>query len=90
MTDAIIYSKKNHIGLVTLNRLPALNALNAPMILSLQRQLQTWQDDNQIHAVVVCSAGGRAFCAGGDVRSIYALRGGLIHNKWIFFVQNTN
>ena len=85
MTDAIIYSEKNHIGLVTLNRLPALNALNAPMILSLQRQLQTWQDDNQIHAVVVCSAGGRAFCAGGDVRSIYALRGGAYSQQMDFF-----
>ena len=74
MTDDILFSKKNHIGVVTLNRPSALNALNAPMIVSLQHQLQAWQEDSTIHAVVVCSAGGRAFCAGGDVRSIYALR----------------
>ena len=70
MTDDILFSKKNHIGVVTLNRPSALNALNAPMIVSLQHQLQAWQEDSTIHAVVVCSAGGRAFCAGGDVRSI--------------------
>lgn len=85
MTDDIVYSQKNHIGLVTLNRLSALNALNAPMILSLQHQLKIWQDDNHIHAVVICSAGGRAFCAGGDVRSIYALRGESYPQQMDFF-----
>ena len=87
MTDAIVYSQKNHIGVVTLNRLPALNALNAPMILSLKRQLNRWQDDHQIHAVVICSAGGRAFCAGGDVRSIYVQKGESHREQMDFFRQ---
>lgn len=74
MTETLLFSRRNHIGLVTLNRPSALNALNAPMIWALQHQLQAWQEDDAIHAVVVCSASDRAFCAGGDVRSIYALR----------------
>lgn len=74
MTETLLFSRRNHIGLVTLNRPSALNALNAPMIWGLQHQLQAWQEDDAIHAVVVCSASDRAFCAGGDVRSIYALR----------------
>ncbi len=73
MTDDICFSHEKHIGLVTLNRINALNALTLPMISALQSQLQIWQDDNSIHAVVVRANGGRAFCAGGDVRAIYEL-----------------
>lgn len=71
MTDEVLFSQKNHIGLIILNRPQALNALTLHMILALQEQLQAWQNDSQIHAVVVCGSGERAFCAGGDVRAIY-------------------
>lgn len=71
MTEDVLFTRENHIGLVTLNRVSALNALNFPMILAMQHQLSIWQDDHTIHAVVVRAAGGRAFCAGGDVRAIY-------------------
>ena len=71
MTRDILFTQENHIGLVTLNRPQALNALNLPMILALQEQLQIWQDDDQVHAVVIRSTSERAFCAGGDVRAIY-------------------
>ena len=71
MTDEILFSEEQHIGLITLNRPKALNALTLPMIMALQHQLQMWQDDSHIHAVVVRGAGERAFCAGGDVRAIY-------------------
>ncbi len=72
MTNDVLFTRENHIGLVTLNRPQALNALTLPMILALQVQLQAWQDDSHIHAVVVrAAAGERAFCAGGDVRAIY-------------------
>lgn len=71
MTDEILFTQKNHIGLVTLNRPNALNALTLTMIRELQTQLQAWKSDSDIHAVVICGAGDRAFCAGGDVRAIY-------------------
>jgi len=71
MQDEIYFTCVNHIGLVTLNRPQALNALTLPMILALREQLQTWNEDGSIHAIVICSAGGKAFCAGGDVRWLY-------------------
>ena len=71
MTEEVLFTQENHIGLVTLNRPQALNALTLSMILALQAQLQAWHDDQNIHAVVVRALGGRAFCAGGDVRAIY-------------------
>lgn len=71
MTVDITFSREKHIGLVNLNRLQALNALTLPMIKALQQQLLSWQVDDSIHAVVVRSEGGKAFCAGGDVRWLY-------------------
>lgn len=71
MTEEVLFTRENHVGLITLNRPSALNALTFTMIVALQTQLQAWQEDSQIHAVVVRSTDERAFCAGGDVRAIY-------------------
>lgn len=71
MSDDIQFVVKQHIGYVTLNRPKALNALTLPMIIALQEQLDAWENDSGIHAVVVKAKEGRAFCAGGDVRWLY-------------------
>ena len=71
MAEDIFFTREQHIGLITLNRVDALNALTLPMIIALQQQLQTWQHDSHVHAVVIQAAAGKAFCAGGDVRSLY-------------------
>lgn len=71
MTEDIVFTREKHVGLVTLQRVQALNALTLPMILALQQQLEAWLLDPDIHAVVIQAAPGRAFCAGGDVRWLY-------------------
>lgn len=71
MIDDIVFSCEQHIGLITLQRTQALNALTLPMLLALEHQLKSWKADDRIHAVVIQAAPGRAFCAGGDVRSLY-------------------
>ena len=71
MSENLIFSIEKHVGLITLNRPAALNALTHPMILALHEQLQAWETDTIIHAIVIQAADGRAFCAGGDVRAVY-------------------
>ena len=71
MEADILFSREKHLGLVTLNRPQTLNALNLSMIIALQQQLKQWESDTDIHAVVIKSEGGKAFCAGGDVRTLY-------------------
>ena len=78
MTEDIVFSRERHIGLITLQRTHALNALTLPMIMALYQQLKDWQQDSDIHAVVIQAAPGKAFCAGGDVRWIY--EAGLTNN----------
>lgn len=68
--DILISTQKN-IGILTLNRPEALNALTLSMVMTLQQQLIEWQDSPWIHAVVIRSVGPKAFCAGGDVRWLY-------------------
>ena len=62
---------RNHIGHLTLNRPAGLNAITLGMVRSLTQQLQAWADDPEVHAVVLRGAGEKAFCAGGDIRSLY-------------------
>lgn len=71
MTEEVLFNQEGSLGVITLNRPSALNALTLNMILNMQRQLQLWKEDDAIHAVVVRAAPGNAFCAGGDIRSLY-------------------
>jgi len=69
---SVVAEVKNGIGLLTLNRPQALNALSLAMIRELTAALLAWRDDAAVTAVVVRGAGrdgkGVAFCAGGDIR----------------------
>jgi len=67
----VLADVRNHIGHLTLNRPAGLNAIDLPMVRVLQRQLDAWAQDDDIHAVVLRGAGEKAFCAGGDIRSLY-------------------
>ena len=69
--DEVLAEVRNHIGHLTLNRPAGLNALTLNMVRCLTAQLQAWADDPAIHAVVLRGAGDKAFCAGGDIRSLY-------------------
>ena len=67
----ILAHVRNHIGHLTLNRPSGLNAINLNMVRELQRHLDTWAKDVNVKAVVLRGAGEKAFCAGGDIRSLY-------------------
>ena len=70
MTDDLLLETRGAVGVVTLNRPKALNALNLGMCRALHPALDAWAADPAIQAVVIRGAGGRAFCAGGDVRAV--------------------
>src|SRR5689334_20438615 len=72
-TPGIRLERNGRLGVVVLDRQEALNALTRDMIQALSLQLLAWRDDNEVAAVLIKAAPGRAFCAGGDVRHIYEL-----------------
>jgi enoyl-CoA hydratase len=67
----ILFEKRGALGLITLNRPKALNALTHGMCLGLIRMLGEWAADDAVKTVAIRGAGERAFCAGGDVRAMY-------------------
>jgi enoyl-CoA hydratase len=63
--------RRGALCLVTLDRPAALNALTLAMVDGLDALLRAAASDPGVAAVAVRGAGGRAFCAGGDVRALY-------------------
>ncbi len=67
----ILFEQRGQLGLITLNRPKALNALTHGMILALDAQLDVWAGDDTIAVVAIQGAGERAFAAGGDIRALF-------------------
>jgi enoyl-CoA hydratase/carnithine racemase len=72
--DEIRFERRGRIGIVTLTRPRALNALTLTMVRGLAKALDAWETDDAVAAVLVRGEG-RAFCAGGDIVQVYESRG---------------
>lgn len=59
------------IGHLQLNKPQALNALDLDMAVAMQQQLDAWRHDASVLMVVISGNGPKAFCAGGDIVSMY-------------------
>lgn len=75
MTDetSLITGRAGGVATLRLNRPKALNALDPAMITGIARLLEDWRADPGVTMVLVEGEGGRAFCAGGDVRAARAM-----------------
>jgi enoyl-CoA hydratase len=71
MTDTVLFERRGALGLITLNRPKALNALTREMCVAIKVKLEDWACDEAIKTVAIRGAGERAFCAGGDIRALY-------------------
>ena len=67
----VLFERRGRLGVVTLNRPQAVNALTAGMASAMLEQLTLWADDDAVVAVLVRGAGERGLCAGGDIVAIY-------------------
>lgn len=74
----VLFEQADSLGLITLNRPDALNALTLGMCHAIEGQLRAWRNDTGVKAIAIMGAG-RAFCAGGDIRALYdtGVAGGL-------------
>lgn len=59
------------IGEIKLNAERSLNALTLEMCEEMLPRLRAWASDDRVVAVLLDSAGEKAFCAGGDVVNLY-------------------
>ena len=70
--ETILVEKKDSVGLVTLNRPKALNALNEQVIAELERALSAFDVDDEVSAVVLTGSE-KAFAAGADIKEMSEL-----------------
>ncbi|KAG3274882.1 3-hydroxyisobutyryl-CoA hydrolase, transcript variant X1 [Ictidomys tridecemlineatus] len=68
--EDVLLEKKGCAGVITLNRPKLLNALNLNMTQKIYSQLKKWEQDSETSLIIIKGAGGKAFCAGGDIRAI--------------------
>lgn len=67
----ILVEQRGRLGLITLNRPRAINALNHDMVRAMSEALTRWADDDTVETVAITGAGERGLCAGGDIVSLY-------------------
>ncbi len=71
MAEDIIFTRERHLGLITLNRVICAKCINFKDDFSSRTAVAGLANDEAIKAVIIQAAPGKAFCAGGDIRSLY-------------------
>jgi enoyl-CoA hydratase len=70
--ETILVETRGHIGLITLNRPNALNALNGALIGELSTALDAFEDDPRVRCVILTGSE-KAFAAGADIKEMASL-----------------
>ncbi|CAM3509528.1 enoyl-CoA hydratase/isomerase family protein [Nocardioides zeicaulis] len=74
-TDATVLTERRgpngRLGIITLNRPRAINALTHDMAIQIRAVLEEWARDDDVEAVALTGTGDRGLCAGGDIVAIY-------------------
>ncbi len=84
-TPEIQCERRGAAGVVVLDRPQALNALTLPMVRELAHALDAWEKDPAVERVVVTSTSEKAFCAGGDIRTLHDLGKAGHHDEMLAF-----
>ena len=71
--ENILFEKDNGIGLVTINRPKALNALNGPTLRELDQLCDEIAADRSIQVVIITGSGEKSFVAGADITEMQSL-----------------
>ncbi|WKN56217.1 crotonase/enoyl-CoA hydratase family protein [Rhodococcus opacus] len=66
---AALWERRGGIGIITLNRPKALNAVNGALSTAVGSLLEQAENDPEVRVVVVTGSG-RAFCAGADLKAL--------------------
>ena len=70
--ETILVEKRDEVGVITLNRPQALNALNSTVMKELRHILVSFSTDESIGAIIITGSE-KAFAAGADIKEMQAL-----------------
>jgi 2-(1,2-epoxy-1,2-dihydrophenyl)acetyl-CoA isomerase len=81
-TDDLLATIEGGVGVITLNRPEARNAMSGEMNAALQKCLADFELDPAVKCIVMTGAG-KGFCAGGDVKGMASSGDGTIGDRTI-------
>ena len=90
----VIFEKEGNIGVLTINRPKALNALNSETLKDLDTAIDHIEKQDDIYVVILTGAGDKAFVAGADISEMKDLNEeegkefGLLGNKVFRRLEN--
>ena len=70
MSEAVLTEKRGRVGIITVNRPEALNAVNGDVREGLAAAAAKFDADPEIGCVVLTGAGDKAFIAGADIKEM--------------------
>lgn len=71
--ESVLFQEENGIGIVTINRPKALNALNQEVLVGLGKLLDEIAVDTSVKVVVITGSGDKSFVAGADITEMQPL-----------------
>ncbi|EOD18936.1 enoyl-CoA hydratase [Emiliania huxleyi CCMP1516] len=80
----ILEERRGPVGLITLNRPKALNALSPTLVRELVQEVKRFDADPEIGAIVVTGSGDKAFAAGADIKAMQPLSYMDMHKARLF------
>jgi len=69
--DPVLFQEAKNGVRVVLNKPARLNAIDIPMLNLVHKKIDHFNDDKNIKVILLKGTGPKAFCAGGDIRSLY-------------------
>jgi enoyl-CoA hydratase len=69
-TDEVRYERDGAAAVVTIDRPHRRNAVDGPTAVALLQALERFESEDDARVMVLCGAGGIAFCAGADLKAI--------------------
>lgn len=77
LPSTVLFEKREHVAIVTIDRPEAMNALTKEMLLGIDRAFAEIERDDDLWVSILTAAGDKAFCCGMDLKeAIPAMTGG--------------
>jgi enoyl-CoA hydratase len=64
----ILFEKKDHVAIITIDRPKALNSLTADMLMGIEAAFKEFDDDPELWVGILTASGDRAFSSGLDLK----------------------
>jgi crotonobetainyl-CoA hydratase len=72
MERLALVDRRDHVGVITLNRPEARNAINQAITVAIADAIEELDADDAIWVLVITGAGDKSFCAGQDLKEVIA------------------